>query len=82
MHVRGTNNDPDFPSAADVELHLFGCDAPKCDDTYEAEGSFSEVWEAAKKIGWRAQARAIAGSERSEWLHYCPRHANPLQRKQ
>ncbi len=47
------------------QLVIFSCD--ECGDTYEAAGSWKDVWEAARQDGWRAFK-----SDDEEWQHACP----------
>lgn len=49
------------------EVHNFLCDGAMCDETFEDEGCFTEVWDKAKDEGWRA-----IKDRTKTWCHYCP----------
>ena len=52
------------------EIHGFSCNHAGCDEEFKERGSFQEVWDEARRDGWRACK--VDG----EWRHFCPSHAS------
>lgn len=49
------------------DQHEFECDSPHCEETFSGEGTFKEVWDEAKRDGWKAKK-----DDDDVWCHYCP----------
>ncbi len=66
--------EPDFyDDGSDYEGHTFECDAKGCMEAYSGIGTFQDVWEEAKRHGWRCVPKKI-GFKVAEWKHLCSRH--------
>lgn len=50
-----------------TRLHTYYCDSGDCNISYEDEGQAKDVWQIARKDGWRA----LKGGR-----HHCPLHAS------
>lgn len=57
-----------YDDGSDCVGYEFLCDAKGCTENFNSVGVFSEVWEDAKREGWRAFSVDV------KWYHVCPNH--------
>jgi len=59
-----------YDDGSNHEGQIFECDHDGCLETFEAEGTFKEVWEEARAAGWRSFRK------NDRWQHKCPDHVH------
>jgi len=70
-HNSYSDQDLDFPSAVEAEEHHeWYCDWPGCDQSHSGDGEFTDLWDDAKKAGWRCYKNKL-----DDWKHFCQKHA-------
>lgn len=69
-----------YDDGSDCMGHEFMCDAKGCTENFSAVGIFTEVWEDAKREGWRTFP--VETEKGKTWYHVCPNHSVHQVRRQ